>query len=109
MAVWWGTSVEMRSALARLAREGTVTTKAVEEAKSRLHALRRVWKEILPSDSVRELAEELAEKHRLRALDAFQLAAALAWSSEHPRDRPFICLDVRLARAAEQAGFRVFP
>lgn len=109
MAVWWGTPVEIRSALARLAREGAFTLQALEEARTWLGDLRRAWKEVLPSDAVRDLAERLVEKHRLRALDAFQLAAAVTWCQERPRNRPFICVDARLAQAAEQAGFRVLP
>ena len=107
MVVWWGTSVEVRSALERLDREGLMVDRGLEEARKRLGALRQSWEEILPSERLRSLAEGLTEKYPLRALDAFQLAAALAWCNERPRHRPFICLDARLSRAAEQAGFDV--
>jgi hypothetical protein len=45
----------------------------------------------------------------LRALDSFQLAAALVWCKEMPRGRQFVCCDVRLAEAATKAGFDVLP
>jgi hypothetical protein len=37
----------------------------------------------------------------------FQLAAALTWSNEKPRNRPFISFDARLAESARDAGFEI--
>lgn len=43
----------------------------------------------------------------LRAADAVQLAAALVWCRERPRNRPFVCFDRGLAASGTVLGFRV--
>lgn len=53
------------------------------------------------------IAVDLPEKYGLRSLDAFQLAAALVWCKEKPKNRPFICADSRLGDTANDAGFDV--
>lgn len=103
--VWWGTPVEVRSALARLMREGTINGTALAQALRRLDTLRRSWAEMIPNERIRAMAEQLPERYDLRASDAFQLAAALAWCSGRPRGRPFITIDRRLAAAASGIGF----
>ncbi len=105
LTVWWGTSVELFSALARLLREGMLTGETHPSAVRRLERLRTMWYEILPTEEVRRLAESMPEHYGLRALDAFQLAAALVWCSERPRRRQFVCLDHRLGEAASRMGF----
>jgi predicted nucleic acid-binding protein len=107
MIVWWGTAVEARSALARLVREGHLTPAQRLRAVARLRQLRAAWDEILPTEKVRTLAEDLPDRHGVRAADALQLAAALIWCGERPRNRPFVCFDEDLAEAAEAAGFAV--
>ncbi len=77
VAAWWGTTVEARSAFSRLVRDGKMTTGGLQQAAARLEAQRKAWVEVLPSERVRELAETLPEQYGLRALDSFQLAAAL--------------------------------
>lgn len=109
MSVWWGTPIEVRSALARLAREGLLGASGTQQAATRLAAIRRRWREILPSERVRTLAEELPERHGVTAADAFQLAAALLWCRGRPRGRSFVCLDRRLATVAAHLGFSVIP
>jgi len=52
-------------------------------------------------------AVELPEKFGLRSLDAFQLASALVWCRERPRNRPFVTADGRLGGAAESVGFEL--
>ncbi|MBI3970827.1 MAG: PIN domain-containing protein [Chloroflexi bacterium] len=105
--VWWGTPVEVRSALARLAGEGAIDQTGLEQAVERLTILRRSWAEVLPAEKVRALAETLRDRHGLRAADAPQLAAALVWCNQRPRKRPFVCFDQRLAQAASKVGFAV--
>ena len=109
VAAWWGTAVEARSALSRLVRDGKMTVRGLKQAVARLEVQRASWIEVLPSDRVREIAETLPEQYGLRALDSFQLAAALVWCKEQPRGRWFVCCDVRLAEAATKAGFDVLP
>ncbi|HMD19497.1 MAG TPA: hypothetical protein VKH40_04215 [Alloacidobacterium sp.] len=67
----------------------------------------RVWKEILPSESLRDLTCQLVAIYPLRAADSMQLAAALIWCQQRPRGRTFICGDQRLGDAAKAAGFSV--
>lgn len=62
---------------------------------------------VRPDDDILDLAALSTTKHNIRALDAFQLAAALAWCKEKPRNRPFVCSDKRLADAASGVGFDV--
>ena len=109
VVVWWGTTVEVCSAISRLHREGVITQKGRQQSLARLELLRQEWYEITPSEQARRLAEDLPDSYGLRALDSFQLAAALVWCREKPRNRTFVCDDARLAVAAEAVGFTVVP
>ena len=107
IAVWWGTPLETTSAFARLSRAGELDQRQFQMAMTRLAALRLMWIEVQPSEGLRELAEELIQRHPLRAADALQLAAAVIWSRRHPRKRAFVCLDGGLMDAASKEGFSV--
>lgn len=103
--IWTGTKVEIHSSLSRLKRMDALDSKSYKVAL-------RQWEKFLgPAHEVREIAKlisiavRLPEKYRLRSLDAFQLAAALVWCREKPRNRPFVSADIRLAGAATNAGF----
>jgi predicted nucleic acid-binding protein len=104
---WWGTPVEIASALARREREGLLTADEVTGALTAAHTLAESWHEIVPSESIRRTAERLLRAHPLRAADSLQLAAALIASDHDPMSLEFVCLDVRLARAAQREGFLV--
>ncbi|HEY1471954.1 MAG TPA: type II toxin-antitoxin system VapC family toxin [Candidatus Acidoferrum sp.] len=105
--VWWGSSVEVHSAICRLLRDEEITNNDRQGAISRLLMLSRGWSEILPSDDLRELAIRLLDQHVLRAADSLQLAAALVWCGQRPAKRNFVCGDRRLSEAAEALGFSV--
>lgn len=105
IVIWWGTSVEIYSGLARLKRNGDLTEKETIKALRLWEKLRKTSRIVSPVERVIEIAGNLPENYGLRALDSFQLAAALVWSQEKPRRRPFITADERLAKAAEKAGF----
>jgi len=107
MIVWWGTPVEIHAAFARRLREKEIATQQYEAAARRLNVARDGWSEVTPTERVPELVERLPGQYRLRAADAFQLAAALTWSNEKPRNRPFISFDARLAESARDAGFEI--
>lgn len=107
--VWWGTPLEARSAFARLVREGRLTVEERGKAIGLLRQLRAGWDEIQPTEKVRSLAEDLPDAHFLRAGDAVQLAAALVWCRERPKQRPLIAFDDRLRTAAAALGFSVRP
>ena len=103
--VWWGTRVEVHSAIARLDRLGKLKLSARQEADARVSALILRWHEIEPSDAIRDQAAILLDLYPLRAADSLQLAAALIWCRNRPSGRTFLCADARLAEAATQAGF----
>jgi hypothetical protein len=105
--VWWGSLVEVHSAIARLHRFGQLTDAEQQNALSQLGQLNRGWREILPGDPVRELATRLLDAHDLRAADSLQLAAAMTWCQQRPAKRDFVCADQRLSKAATAAGFSV--
>jgi predicted nucleic acid-binding protein len=109
MVVWWGTPLEARSAFARLVRDGRLTSEGRVRAIRFLGQLRVAWDEILPTEKVRSLAEDLPDARNVRAADAAQLAAALVWCRERPKGRPLVCFDERLGAAATALGFSVRP
>lgn len=107
LVVWWGSYIEVHSALCRLHRQKEISDLAKRGAPARLRLLSRGWREVLPNEQVRDLAIRSLESNALRAADSLQLAASLVWCSEHPSKRTFICADGRLAQAASSAGFSV--
>jgi predicted nucleic acid-binding protein len=109
MVVWWGTPIEARSAFARLVREERLTAEERAKTTRLLGQLRSGWDEILPSEKVRSIAEDLPDAYVLRAGDAAQLAAALVWCQERPKQRPLISFDDRLRTAATALGLSVRP
>ena len=107
MATWWGTPVECASAIARMEREGSVDHRSASLALRRLGELHNGWIEVAPGQWIKEHAMRLLRMHALRAADALQLAAAILASRQQPSTMEFVCLDQRLAIAAEKEGFRV--
>lgn len=105
--VWWGSLVEVYSAICRLHREKEITDLDKGGAVARLRMLSLGWREILPSDQIRNLAMDCLDKYSLRAADSLQFAASLTWCDQRPSKRSFVCGDHRLAKAAESAGFSV--
>jgi len=106
LAVWWATPVECWSALSRRVREGTLTRDAEDEAGARLELLRSAWYELVPSEAVRARTRRLLRVHPLRAADALQLAAALAWAGDEEAAE-FVAADTRLCDAARLEGLAV--
>ena len=60
-------------------------------------------------ERVKASARRLLRLHPLRAADALQLGAALAWADGAPEGLIVHTFDRRLAAAAEREGFRVIP
>ncbi|MCH7857076.1 MAG: type II toxin-antitoxin system VapC family toxin [Gemmatimonadetes bacterium] len=106
MVVWWGTSVECASALARVGRDGIISARQVDVARDLLQTLASSWTEVLPTDGVREHAGRLLLRHPLRAADALQIGAAMIWADDRPTGHPFCTLGARLADVARLEGFR---
>lgn len=105
--VWWGSSVECVSALARLERSAALDARAAAFAFDRLKQLAGGWHEVEPSDIVRETATRFLRVHPLRSADALQLAAAFVAAEQRPTSLTMITLDDRLAGAAQKEGFAV--
>jgi len=114
LAVWWATSLECRSAIARCAREGALTREARRRALSLLDRIFDAAVEVAPSPLLRARAARLIDRHPLRSAHALQLAATevlfegLAGRGD-VMGGELVCLDERLRRAAEQEGYPVVP
>ena len=109
LVVWWGTSVECVSALARLERDGALETRDITQGLRQLQWLQSAWNEVQPLDTVRAAAQRLLRLHTLRAADALQLGAAVLAADHRPQAWEFVCLDTRLAAAAKRERFRKQP
>jgi predicted nucleic acid-binding protein len=107
LLVWWGTPVEIASALARRERELRLTASEVTAALANVQQFAASWHEIVPSDAVRRTAQRLLRTHALRAADSLQLAAALIAADHNPASLDIVCLDARLGAAARREGFTV--
>lgn len=107
IAVWWGTSVEIAGAISRLRRMRLLGPADWRSAQHTAATFMQVWTVVLPSDSLRARAQQIVETYELRAGDAFQLAAALAWCNDVPRGRKLLTADDRLFQAALLSGFDV--
>jgi predicted nucleic acid-binding protein len=107
LVIWWGSLVEVYSAICRLHRAKAISDADKQGAVIRLRLLSRGCREVLPDDELRDSAMESLDKYSLRSADSFQLAASLVWCQHHPSKRSFICGDRRLAKAAYAAGFSV--
>ncbi len=105
--VAWTTLVECASAVARAERDDLLTQQEATAALVRLDELARVWREIEPTDNLRDIARRLLRAHRLRAGDALQLAAATLASEQRPPSLTVVTLDERLETAALREGFAV--
>ncbi|HEY3099505.1 MAG TPA: type II toxin-antitoxin system VapC family toxin [Methylomirabilota bacterium] len=108
-AIWWSTPVECESALFRRHRERSLPRESVDGALDRLAALLEDVHVVAPTLALRERAGRLLRGHPLRAGDALQLSAALAWTEDAPRAERFVCLDSRLREAASREGFVIRP
>jgi uncharacterized protein len=104
---WWGTPLEIASALARRERESLLTADQVSETLAALNTLAAGWHEIVPSDAVRRTAERLLRTHPLRAADSLQLSAAIIAANHDATSLEIVCLDDRLTLAARREGFTV--
>jgi uncharacterized protein len=106
MVTWGWTSVELASAVERRAREGLLTRPQRRQVLDSFRRLADGWDEVIDLVAVRSRAIPILARHPLRAADAAQLAAALV-VADGRRGLPFVCLDERLALAAEREGLSV--
>jgi len=109
LAIWWGSSVECASAVARLSREGVLDARGEQQARRVLDTVFAAAAAVRPTERVRASALRLVRVHELRAADALQLAAALEWAEGGSEHRRLVTLDHRLATAGRDEGFDVQP
>jgi hypothetical protein len=109
VVAWTLSDVDLRSAFARLAREGHVSWKDAQETFLRVDAFFARIHVVTFIDGVKARARRLLGVHPLRAADALQLASALLASSDDPAGFELVTLDERLAEAARREGFTVRP
>jgi predicted nucleic acid-binding protein len=107
VVAWWGTTVEVQSALERLHRSAQITSGERSDALALVVQHSDRWIEIEPSSPLRTQAKSLLAKHPLRAADSLQLAAALIWCQSTTDGRTFPCSDAKLCDAASAEGFTV--
>ena len=109
VVIWTLALVEVVSALRRLVRDGQVSERAAREAEALGVDLVKRAHTVTDVERTKALARRLLRVHTLRAADALQLAAALAWADGHPEGLVLHTFDRRLGEAAEREGFRVIP
>lgn len=107
MVLWTLTPIEVVSAVRRLVRDHALDEEVAHQAEARLDTLVRGCHQIIDIESVKSLARRLLRLHALRAFDALQLGAALAWAEGDPPGRTLHTLDTRLGIAARREGFTV--
>lgn len=107
MVVWWGTPVELVSALSRRERDGSLATTVAAAAVERVRKLERAWHQVAATDVLRQRAQRLLRVHPLRAADSLQLAAALSIAGDEPASVNFVALDQRLLDAAQREGLSI--
>lgn len=99
--------VEVMSALARAERSGDITLGNRLIAENLFESIENKFTVIHFEDRLIEIARTLPVKYGLTALDSLQLASALVWCKEYPKNKDFVTADARLSKAAERAGFLV--
>ena len=107
IVTWAWTRVEITSAVERRTREGSLTRPERREVLRRLDAFSDTWSEVTEVLAVRSRAGLLLARHPIRAADAGQLGAALVVQEHLVAPLRFVCLDHRLAEAAEREGLRI--
>jgi predicted nucleic acid-binding protein len=105
IVTWCLSIVEVKSAIERRARDGSLKPDAREKALAGLRELAEAWTEVATIGPVRERVLRLLAVHALRAADAVQLAAALVVTEDRPTGHSFVSSDGRLCAAAQREGF----
>lgn len=109
IVTWAWTSVEITSAVERRTRQGHLDREQRRAALRAFDELSTTWDEVTDVLAVRRRAIALLARHPLRAADAAQLAAGLLLAPESGPAPTYVCLDERLAEAAEREGLTVLP
>lgn len=106
------TRVEVAAALAQAVRQQRMGRDDARAAETEFLDEWDAFTRIGMTNAFAERAGELAWKHDLRAYDAAQLAAALAWKDEMAEtddEIVFACFDRELCEAAAAEGLETWP
>jgi uncharacterized protein len=109
VVAWTLTPVELVSALRRLVRDGALAEQGAREAEGLARELIARAHIVSDVERVKTTTIRVLRVHALRAADALQLGAALAWSDGHAEGAILHTFDKRLAEAASREGFHVIP
>lgn len=109
VVTWTLTPVEVVSALRRLVRDRVLPERAAQNAEDVTREILRHTHVVTDVERVKAIAVRVLRIHSLRAADALQLGAALAWADGQPGGLVLHTFDERLAAAASREGFRVIP
>jgi hypothetical protein len=107
IVTWAWTRTEIIGAIERRTRDGVLSRAQRRETLGRFDRFADSWDEITDVLAVRARANALLARHPLRAADAGQLGTALLVDEQFAGALTFVCLDARLALAAEQEGLRI--
>ena len=100
---------EVLSALYRRMRDGTVSAEQFDLVARRFREDWSSLTHVAVSEEVNVFVAHLLATCPLRAMDAIQLASALALREQTGREVRFACADLRLTTAARKEGLGVFP
>jgi uncharacterized protein len=100
--------LEVTSALWRRKHQNELDAAEIHEAESLFAMISENWRSLAQTADVIDRAVDLLSRHRLRTLDALQLATALTFAGDD-RSLPFVTLDSRLSTAARAEGFATLP
>lgn len=109
IVTWLWTRTELAPAIERRTREGSLSRMQCRQVLARLDSLAESWDEVADAVAVRSRAANLLARHPIRAADAGQLGAALLVQDHVAGPWEFVCLDRKLALAAELEGLQVLP
>lgn len=107
VATWALTRLELNSAIERRFREGALTAVQRRDLLARCERFAATWGEVADVLAVRARAQPMLARNDLRAADAAQLGAASLLADGLVQSLEVVCLDRRLAAAADREGFRV--
>ena len=107
LVTWSWTQTEVVSAIERRCRESNHFRSQRREIMADFSSFASFWYKFSEMPEIQSRAAELLARYPLRAADAGHLAAALIYRKRSNEPLEFVCLDKRLAHAAEQEGFRV--
>ena len=109
IVTWAWSRTEIVAAVERRTREGLLSRPQRRKVLERFSSFADAWDEVTEILAVRTRANALLARHPLRAADAGQLGAALLVQEQLAAPLSFICLDKRLAHAAELESLKVIP